>query len=67
MGTKYDIEKFFGNNDFELWRIKMQVILVQQGCTKVLKGETHMSPTLSQKKEEQYDKQGKKCHNLVSW
>ncbi|RDY04308.1 hypothetical protein CR513_12029, partial [Mucuna pruriens] len=32
MGSnKFDIEKFFGSNDFGLWRIKMQAILIHQG------------------------------------
>jgi len=24
MGTKCDIEKYLGNNNFELWKVKMQ-------------------------------------------
>lgn len=40
MGSmKYDIEKFNGNNDFGLWRIKMRAILIQQGLMDALKGE----------------------------
>lgn len=36
--AKYDIEKFDGKNDFELWQIKMCVSLVQQGLSKALQG-----------------------------
>ena len=35
--TKYDIEKFLGENDFGIWRIKMQAILIQHGCAEALK------------------------------
>ncbi|GJS33684.1 hypothetical protein Tco_0532066 [Tanacetum coccineum] len=29
--TRFDIEKFDGNNDFGLWQIKMRDLMVQQG------------------------------------
>ncbi|GKA81838.1 hypothetical protein Tco_0788530 [Tanacetum coccineum] len=31
-GAEFDIEKFDGNNDFGLWRIKMCALLIQHGC-----------------------------------
>ena len=34
--TKYDIEKFNGKNDFGLWKMKMEAILIQQGNEKAL-------------------------------
>ncbi|KAK3020890.1 hypothetical protein RJ639_047202 [Escallonia herrerae] len=34
---KYDLEKFDGLNDFSLWRMKMHVVLIQQGLLKALK------------------------------
>ena len=34
--TKYDIEKFNGRNDFRLWKMKMESILIQQGVEKAL-------------------------------
>ncbi|PON54809.1 LOW QUALITY PROTEIN: Gag-Pol-related retrotransposon family protein [Trema orientale] len=37
--TKFDIEKFTGKNDFELWKMKMEAILVQQGLEKALLSE----------------------------
>ena len=46
MATKFNIEKFSGSNDFGLWKIKMEAILIQQGCDEALKGESNMSPTL---------------------
>ncbi|WVZ00077.1 hypothetical protein V8G54_026146 [Vigna mungo] len=40
MATKFDVEKFNGANDFGLWKIKMEAILIQQGCDEALKGES---------------------------
>ena len=36
--AKFDIEKFNGNNDFGLWRLKMKAVMMQQGLWDVLKG-----------------------------
>lgn len=36
--TKYKIEKFTSVNDFGLWRLNMQILLVQQGLLEALKG-----------------------------
>ncbi|GKC88065.1 hypothetical protein Tco_1148714 [Tanacetum coccineum] len=33
MGTKSDIEKFDGKNDFALWQVRMKALLEQQGLT----------------------------------
>ena len=30
MNTKFDIKKFFVNNEFGLWKVKMEEILIQQ-------------------------------------
>jgi hypothetical protein len=35
---KFNMDKFNGRNDFNLWRIKMCTLLVQQDFFKVLKG-----------------------------
>jgi len=35
---KFEIEKFNGKNNFELWKLKMQDLLVQQGLQKALAG-----------------------------
>nr|XP_007152624.1 hypothetical protein PHAVU_004G145700g [Phaseolus vulgaris]ESW24618.1 hypothetical protein PHAVU_004G145700g [Phaseolus vulgaris] len=39
MTTKFDIKKILGENDNGLWRLKIKVILIQQGCANTLKGE----------------------------
>ena len=49
--TKYDIEKFSRENDFGLWRIRMEAILIQHGCVEALKGEKRMSESLSSKEK----------------
>ena len=38
MSSKVDFEKFNGSNDFSLWKIKMQAILVQQNLILALDG-----------------------------
>jgi len=43
MGSKWDIEKFTADNDFGLYKVKMQVMLIQQKCEKALKGEGDVS------------------------
>jgi len=39
MGLKWDIEKFTGDNNFGLWKVKMEAVLIQQKCGEALKGE----------------------------
>ena len=57
MAMKFDIEKFSSSNDFGLWKIKMEAILIQQGCDEALKGESNMPSTLTQaKKKSMIDK-----------
>ncbi|GJU17302.1 hypothetical protein Tco_1145268 [Tanacetum coccineum] len=36
-GTKFDIEKFDGNNDFTLWHVRMKALLEQHGLAAALK------------------------------
>ncbi|KEH16640.1 hypothetical protein MTR_0127s0030 [Medicago truncatula] len=57
MGSKWDIEKFTGDNDFGLWKVKMEAVLIQQKCEKTLKGEGSLPVTMSQaEKTEMVDK-----------
>nr|GEV60523.1 retrovirus-related Pol polyprotein from transposon TNT 1-94 [Tanacetum cinerariifolium] len=35
-GAKFDIEKFDGTGDFELWRVKMRALLIQHRCEAAL-------------------------------
>ena len=34
--TRFDLEKFNGENDFYLWSLKMRAILIQQGLDSAL-------------------------------
>jgi hypothetical protein len=57
MGSKWDIEKYIGVNDFGLWKVKMEVVLIQQKCEKALKGEGVLPVTMSRaEKTEMVDK-----------
>jgi len=57
MGSKWDIEKFTGHNDFGLWKVKMEVVLIQQKCEKALKGESALPVNMSRvEKTEMVDK-----------
>jgi len=56
--TKFDIENF-SKNDFGLWRIKMQVILIHQGLGDALKGESSLLATMSEKEKKDLTKKAK--------
>ena len=47
MGLKWDIEKFTGTNDFGLWKVKMQAVLIQKKYEKALKGEGALPVTIT--------------------
>jgi len=53
MGSMWDIEKFTGDNDFGLWKVKMEAVLIQQKCEKALKGEGALPVTMSQQNPNQ--------------
>jgi cell division cycle protein 20 (cofactor of APC complex) len=57
MGSKWDIEKCTGSNDFRMWKVKMRAILTKQKCVEALKGATLMLTHLMQPhKSEMNDK-----------
>ena len=53
MVAKFDIEKFDGNNDFGLWRLKMHALLVQNGLHKALMGKNTLSEKLSNEEKDE--------------
>ncbi|KAK2447548.1 secreted RxLR effector protein [Trifolium repens] len=55
MGSKWDIEKFTGSNDFGLWKVKTRAILIQQKCEQALKGVEHMPADLSDTEKTEMD------------
>jgi len=48
MRSKWDTENFIGDNDFELWKAKMETVLIHQKCEKALKGKGALLVTMSQ-------------------
>jgi hypothetical protein len=38
--SKFEVEKFSGKSNFEIWKLKMQDLLVQQGLKKALAGKS---------------------------
>jgi hypothetical protein len=62
MATKFDIEKFDGRNNFNLWRVRMKALLVQQGQSKALKGKEALSKLL---KEEDKEEIMEKAHSAI--
>ncbi|KAF7841267.1 Retrovirus-related Pol polyprotein from transposon TNT 1-94 [Senna tora] len=52
MAAKFEIEKFNGNNDFSLWRVKMRALLVQQGLLKALEGKEALPTELSNQEKD---------------
>jgi len=38
LGLKWDIEKFNGDNDFGLWKVNIQLVLIQQKSDKSFEG-----------------------------
>ncbi|KAK2454604.1 hypothetical protein QL285_002148 [Trifolium repens] len=55
MGSKWDIEKFTGSNDFGLWKVKMKALLIHHKCVEALKGIAQMSATLSDEEKKDMD------------
>jgi len=45
--VRRDIEKFTGDNDFGLCKVKIEAVLIQQKCEKALKGEGVLLITMS--------------------
>jgi hypothetical protein len=57
--SKFEVEKFDDQNNFSLWRLKMRVLLRQQGLVKILDGE--MSSTSTEEMKE-FDE---KAHSAI--
>ena len=53
MAAKFEIEKFNGNDDFSLWRLKMHALLVQNGFHKALKGNNNLPEKLSEEEKDE--------------
>jgi hypothetical protein len=44
--SKFEVEKFSGKNNFELWKLKMHELLLQQGVLKALLGKENHPVTI---------------------
>ena len=53
--TKFEIEKFNGKNNFELWKLKMWDLLVQQGLQRALDGKRKKPLTITDDEWEHLD------------
>ncbi|KAK2409141.1 alpha carbonic anhydrase [Trifolium repens] len=63
MGSKYDIEKFTGSNDFGLWKVKMRAVLVHNKCVEALKG-AQMPASLSDAEKADLNERAVSCITL---
>ena len=50
---KFEVEKFDGLNDFSLWKVKLQVLMDQEGLAIALEGKEKSPKSLSAEKEEE--------------
>ena len=53
--VKFEIEKFNGSNNFDLWKVKMRDMLVQQGVARELAGKTKKPLDMSNEDWEEMD------------
>jgi len=53
--SKVEVEKLNGNNNFELWNLKMRNFLVQQGLKKLLEGKTKKLTSMIEEEWEYLD------------
>ena len=61
---KLDVEKFTGENDFHLWRLKMRALLVHQGIEEVLE-DLRTSKKISKVKDEDMHEAMDKAHSTI--
>jgi hypothetical protein len=53
--AKFEIEKFNGKNNFEIWKVKMHDLLVQQGVVKALLGKAKQPATITDEDWDEID------------
>ena len=54
-GSKFEVEKFGGKRNFELWKLNMRDLLVQQGLQKALAGKSKKPTTMTNEEWEDLD------------
>ena len=45
--SKFEVEKFSGKNNFEIWKLKMHDLLMQEGMVKALLGKAKQPMTIT--------------------
>ncbi|KAH9672650.1 hypothetical protein KPL70_017818 [Citrus sinensis] len=67
MGSKVDLEKFTGQNDFNMWKIKMEALLITQGLGEAIDPVTKLegSKASSSKTLEQVAEMDKKARSTI--
>jgi hypothetical protein len=53
--AKFEIEKFNGKNNFEIWKVKMHDLLVQQGVVKALLGKEKQPASITDEDWDEMD------------
>jgi hypothetical protein len=53
--AKFEIEKFNGKNNFEIWKVKMHDLLVQQGVVKALLGKAKQPASITDEDWDEMD------------
>jgi hypothetical protein len=53
--AKFEIEKFNGKNNFEIWKVKMHDLLVQQGVVKALLGKEKQPVAITDEDRDEID------------
>ena len=53
--AKFEIEKFNGKNNFEIWKVKLHDLLVQQGMVKVLLGKANQPTSITDEDWDEMD------------
>ncbi|KAL8473574.1 hypothetical protein ACS0TY_030419 [Phlomoides rotata] len=59
---KLDVEKFSGKNDFGLWKVKMNALLVHHGLASVLQPDASAESSISREKKVEINK---KAHSVI--
>lgn len=53
--ARFEIEKFNGKNNFEIWKVKMHDLLVQQGVAKALLGKNKRPASMTEDEWDEMD------------
>ena len=60
--AKFEVDKFTGDNDFSLWRIKMKALLVHQGLSEAIEPDAFQDSIDDKKKIQEIET---KAHSAI--